>query len=108
RKLKRDSVFLQGYRDISTQPTKGRPVLGVFEGGLSNVLRVFFFFGRSELLPRALGDGACRFAAPPRSASTLRRSASIRLMTFAGARSLGVSMCTPACFFFNSSLSASS
>src|SRR5262249_50841567 len=55
-------------------PTRARPVLRLIEGGLSKNYRDFFFFGS---LPRALPDGACLFAPPPRPASTLRRNASI-------------------------------
>src|SRR5262249_35207411 len=42
---------------------------------------------------------------PARSALTLRRSASMRLMTLAGSRSLGASIFSPARFFFSSSFS---
>jgi hypothetical protein len=45
---------------------------------------------------------------PAPSASMLRLRASMTLTTFAGSRSFGASIFSPACFFLSSSLTASS
>ena len=52
--------------------------------------------GRAGVARRARGLRR----SPPRSVSTLRRSASMRLITFDGSRSRGASIFWPDCFFF--------
>jgi hypothetical protein len=66
--------------------------------------RAAFFGARWRI---ALRPAGFPLSWPP-SVATDRRSASMRLITLAGSRSRGASIFWPDCFFFSSSLSASS
>jgi hypothetical protein len=79
------------------------------ESGRRGRLASLLLSGRSTGFLRRPMMRCCRpLAFPTLTSATLWRSASIKLMTFAGARSLGISIFSPACFFFSSSFKASS